>query len=174
MRLTPVMQKYILHWGEMGVRWGMNRSIAQIHALLYLAGESLDAEEIGGTLGIARSNVSNSLKELQTWELVKRVHVAGDRRDRFEAKQDPWDMLMTIVEGRKRREIDPTLEMLRDCVREAEADKATPPAVKAKIKAMHGFIARLSGWYDQMRTTPRPVLMKLLSLGAKITSLVGR
>ena len=174
MQLTPVMQKYVLHWGEMGARWGMNRSIAQIHALLYLSDEPLCAEDIGETLKIARSNVSNSLKELQTWELVKLVHLPLDRRDYFEAKHDPWDMLVTIVEGRKRREIDPTLEMLAECVREAEADKVTPAAVKARIKAMHTFIGRLSRWYDQMRLTPRPILMKLLDLGAKITSFVGR
>jgi DNA-binding transcriptional regulator GbsR (MarR family) len=174
MQLTPVMQKYVLHWGEMGARWGMNRSIAQIHALLYLADEPLCAEEIGETLKIARSNVSNSLKELQTWELVKLVHRPLDRRDYFDAKHDPWDMLITIVEGRKRREIDPTLAMLAECVDEAEADKVTPPSVKAKIKDMHNFIGRLSRWYDQMRQTPRPVLMKLLDLGAKITAFVSR
>ncbi|HWE44472.1 MAG TPA: MarR family transcriptional regulator [Caulobacteraceae bacterium] len=174
MHLTAVMQKYVLHWGEMGARWGMNRSIAQIHALLYLSDEPLCAEEIGETLKIARSNVSNSLKELQTWELVKLVHLPLDRRDYFEAKHDPWDMLVTIVEGRKKREIDPTLEMLADCVREAEDDKSTPASVKAKIKAMHSFIARLSRWYEQMRQTPRPILMKLLDLGAKITAFVGR
>jgi DNA-binding transcriptional regulator GbsR (MarR family) len=116
------MEKYVLHWGEMGARWGMNRSVAQVHALLYLADGPLPADEIVDTLAIARSNVSTSLKELQAWSLVRLVHVAGDRRDHFEARQDPWDMLMTIVEGRKRREIDPTLAMLRECAAEADAD----------------------------------------------------
>jgi DNA-binding transcriptional regulator GbsR (MarR family) len=174
MNLTPVMQKYVLHWGEMGARWGMNRSIAQIHALLFLADEPLCSEDIGETLKIARSNVSNSLKELQTWELVKLVHRPLDRRDYFEAKQDPWDMLITIIEGRKRREIDPTLEMLAALDAEASADPQTPASVKAKIKSMHGFIGKVSTWYDQMRATPRPVLMKLLDLGAKITTFIGR
>lgn len=174
MRLTPVMQKYVLHWGEMGARWGMNRSVAQIHALLFLSDKPLNAEEIVETLGVARSNVSTSLKELMAWELVRLVHVAGDRRDHFEAKQDPWDMLMTIVEGRKRREIDPTLDVLADCVREADADRDTPESVRAKIKSMQSFLTQLSGWYDQMRQVPRPVLMKLLSLGSKITSFLGR
>ena len=119
MKLTPAMRKYVVHWGEMGQRWSVNRSVAQIHALLFLADAPLPAEDIQDLLGIARSNVSTSLKELQSWELVKLVHIEGDRRDHFEAKQDPWDMLMTIVEGRKRREIDPTLAILRDCVREA-------------------------------------------------------
>jgi DNA-binding transcriptional regulator GbsR (MarR family) len=174
MRLTPAMRKYVVHWGEMGNRWSVNRSVAQIHALLYLADHPLPAEEIQETLGIARSNISNSLKELQGWELVKLTHIPGDRRDHFEAKQDPWDMLMTIVEGRKRREIDPTLEILRECVREAETDGETPADVKAKLERLRAMTEQLSGWYDQMRHIPRPVLMKLLGLGAKITSLVAR
>jgi DNA-binding transcriptional regulator GbsR (MarR family) len=174
MRLTPVMQKYVTHWGEMGARWGMNRSVAQIHALLYLADEPLPAEAIAETLAIARSNVSTSLKELQTWELVRLVHTPGDRRDHFEARQDPWDMLMTIVEGRKRREIDPTLATLRALSAEADGDPDTPASVKAKLTTMRTFMEQLSGWYEQMRGVPRPVLMRLLQLGAKITGFLGR
>jgi len=174
MQLTPIMQRYVLHWGEMGQRWGVNRSVAQVHALLFLADEPLNAEEIVRLLGVARSNVSTSLKELQGWELVRRVHIPGDRRDHFQAKHDPWDMLMTIVEGRKRREIDPTLEMLRACVAEAETDRATPPSVKAKIAAMTAFMEELTGWYEQMRDVPQPLLRKLLRLGAKVTALLGR
>jgi DNA-binding transcriptional regulator GbsR (MarR family) len=174
MDLTPVMQRYVLHWGEMGQRWGVNRSVAQVHALLYLADRPLHAEEIQQLLGVARSNVSTSLKELQGWELVRMVHLTGDRRDHFEAKQDPWDMLMTVVEGRKRREIDPTLEMLRTCVAEAETDRATPADVKAKMAAMKAFMEELTGWYEQMRDVPQPVLRKLLRLGARITALLNR
>lgn len=174
MQLTPVMQRYILHWGEMGTRWGTNRSVAQIHALLYLAGRPMNAEEIVETLSIARSNVSTSLKELLGWNLVKLVHLPGDRRDHFEAKDDPWDMLTLIVEGRKRREIDPTLEMLRACVEEADTDKATPPEVKARLKDMAGFMGRLDRWYEQMRQIPRPVLIKMVGLGARIVGLVGK
>lgn len=174
MLLTPVMQKYVLHWGEMGARWGMNRSVAQIHALLFLAERPLHAEEIVETLTIARSNVSTGLKELQGWDLVKLVHVPGDRRDHFEARQDPWDMLMTIVEGRKRREIDPTLATLRELSAEADADPDTPASVKAKLTTMRTFMEQLTGWYEQMRAVPRPVLMRLLQLGAKITGFLGR
>jgi DNA-binding transcriptional regulator GbsR (MarR family) len=173
MRLTPAMQRYIVHWGEMGQRWNVNRTVAQIHALLYLADTPMPAEEIQQTLGVARSNVSTSIKELLGWELVRMVHLAGDRRDHFEAKQDPWDMLMTIVEGRKRREIDPTLVILRECVEAAEADGETPPEVRLKLKRMLDLTQRLSTWYEQIRGVPRPVLMKLLGLGARITSLVG-
>lgn len=171
MHLTPVMQKYVLHWGEMGQRWGMNRSVAQVHALLYLADEPLNAEQIVEALGVARSNVSTSLKELQTWELVRLVHRPGDRRDHFEAEQDPWDMLMTIVEGRKRREIDPTTAMLKSCIAEADADHETPQTVKDKLRAMGAFMEEMNGWYDQMRHLPRPALRKLIRLGAKITAL---
>ena len=174
MRLTPAMSRYIVHWGEMGQRWNVNRTVAQIHALLYLADGPMPADEIVESLGVARSNVSTSIKELLSWELVRLVHLAGDRRDHFEAKQDPWDMLMTIVEGRKRREIDPTLAILLDCVAAAETDGETPPQVRAKLQRMLDLTQRLSAWYDQIRNVPRPVLMKLLGLGAKITSLVGR
>lgn len=174
MRLTPVMQKYVLHWGEMGARWGMNRSVAQIHALLYLADAPLTAEEITETLAVARSNVSTSLKELLGWNLVKLVHVAGDRRDHFEARQDPWDMLMTIIDGRKRREIDPTLEMLKACAAEAALDRETPDSVKAKLVGMQSFLEQMNGWYEQMRALPRPVLEKLLGLGARISAFIGR
>jgi DNA-binding transcriptional regulator GbsR (MarR family) len=158
----------------MGTRWGMNRSVAQVHALLYLADAPLNAEEITETLEIARSNVSNSLKELQAWELIRLVHIPGDRRDHFEAKHDPWDMLMLIVEGRKRREIDPTVEVLREIAREAETDAATPDQARAKIKAMSTFMDQLSGWYAQMKQIPRPVLLKLMGLGARITKFVSR
>ncbi len=174
MHLSPAMSRYIVHWGEMGQRWNVNRTVAQIHALLYLADGPVAADEIVETLGVARSNVSTSIKELLSWELVRLVHLPGDRRDHFEARQDPWDMLMTIVEGRKRREIDPTLAILRDCVAAAETDGETPPQVRAKLQRMLDLTQRLSAWYDQIRNVPRPVLMKLLGLGAKITSLVGR
>ncbi len=174
MHLSPAMSRYIVHWGEMGQRWNVNRTVAQIHALLYLADGPVAADQIVETLRVARSNVSTSIKELLSWELVRLVHLPGDRRDHFEAKQDPWDMLMTIVEGRKRREIDPTLAILRDCVAAAETDGETPPQVRAKLQRMLDLTQRLSAWYDQIRNVPRPVLMKLLGLGAKITSLVGR
>ena len=115
MQLTDTMQRYIVHWGEMGSRWGMNRSVAQIHALLYLSEKPLNADEIGETLGIARSNVSTGLKELIGWDLVHVTHVLGDRRDFFTAQQDTWEVIRAIMEGRKRREIDPTLAALREC-----------------------------------------------------------
>ncbi len=174
MRLTPVMEKYIRHWGEMGERWGMNRSIAQIHALLYLADQPLAADEIVETLQIARSNVSTSLRELQGWGLVRLAHLPGDRRDHFEVRQDPWDMLVTITEGRKRREIDPTLEMLAECAEALAAEKETPPHARARIQEMQTFMAQLDGWYAQMRQVPRATLLRLIALGARVAGFVGR
>ena len=174
MKLTPVMQKYILHWGEMGTRWGVNRTVAQIHALLYLAKDPIDAEDIATTLNVARSNVSTSLKELQGWGLVKIVHVMGDRRDHFESLHDIWDIFMVIIEERKKRELDPTLLMLRECVAEAKNDKQTDENIKQRITQTLDFMELQSGWYEQMKQLPRPMLIKLLKLGGKIKSLLAK
>ncbi|MBI1405252.1 MAG: MarR family transcriptional regulator [Caulobacter sp.] len=174
MTLTPAMRRYVLHWGEMGQRWGVNRTVAQIHALLYLASAPQNAEQIVEALGVARSNVSTSLKELLGWGLIRLVHIEGDRRDHFEARLDPWDMLELIADGRKRREIDPTLEMLAACVAEAEGDADTPPHVRERLKTMQGFVARLDRWYGQMRQVPRPILIRLIGMGGRIAGLIGR
>lgn len=172
MDLTPVMESYVLHWGEMGARWGVNRSVSQIHALLYLSPNALPADEIAETLSIARSNVSTSLRELQSWGLVHVSHTLGDRRDHFTTSTDLWAVLLTIVEERKRREIDPTLIMLRKCILEAEADTATPEEIKARIRHMLTFVEILSTWYDQVKHIPTPTLTRLMKLGAKITRFV--
>jgi len=174
MKLTPMIERYVLHWGEMGTRWGVNRSIAQIHALLYLAPAPLTAEEIADTLSIARSNVSTSLKELQAFGLIRLTHVLGDRRDHFESIKDNWEMLRLIVEERKRREIDPTIAMLRDCAREAEADPKTDPEVKARIDAMLLFLDGLAGWYDQVKALPKSTLITLIRMGAKVAKFVAK
>lgn len=174
MQLTPTMKQFVLHWGEMGSRWGVNRTIAQIHALLYLAEEPLTAETIAETLGVARSNVSTSLRELQSWGLVKVVHVMGDRRDYFESLHDVWDIFMVILEQRKRRELDPTLTTLRSCVLESADDKKTSPEVKQRIADTLAFLEQLTGWYDQMKRVDRATAMKLMSLGAKVQGLLGR
>ncbi|WP_019960276.1 GbsR/MarR family transcriptional regulator [Woodsholea maritima] len=173
MQLTPAMEKFILHWGEMGMKWGVNRSIAQIHALLILAEDPLTAEEITDTLTIARSNVSNSIKELLALKLVERVHIMGDRRDHFTAQKEPWDMLMAISEARKQREIDPTLVILRDCVAEGERDGQTTPEALMRLKHMLEFIENLSNWYDQVRRLPKSTLITLMKMGSKVASFVG-
>src|SRR3989454_3110058 len=130
--LTPVAQKFILHWGEMGTRWGINRTVAQVHALLYLSPKPLNAEEISETLGVARSNVSTSLRELQTWGIVRVVHVFGDRRDHFESMKDVWEMFQVVLQERKRREIDPTLALLRHSVAELEKGGAGDAYTKGR------------------------------------------
>jgi DNA-binding transcriptional regulator GbsR (MarR family) len=173
MKLTPVMQKYILHWGEMGTRWGVNRTVAQIHALLYLSSEPLHAEEIAETLGVARSNVSTSLKELQSWGLVKITHVLGDRRDHFHSQKELWDIFLAIIEERKKREIDPTLTVLRECVLESEQDNKTNAEVKARIHNTLEFMELLTGWYEQMKKLPQPTLVKIMKLGAKVQNFIG-
>ncbi|HEB59106.1 MAG TPA: MarR family transcriptional regulator [Gammaproteobacteria bacterium] len=174
MKLGPTTEKFILHWGEMGTRWGVNRTVAQIHALLYLSPEPLNAETITETLGVARSNVSTSLRELQSWGLVRVVHVLGDRRDHFESLSDIWDIFMAVIEERKRRELDPTLTTLRDCVMESESDQSIDPQVAARIRDTLEFMEMLTGWYEQMKTLPRPTLVRILNLGAKLQNLLGR
>ena len=174
MTITPSMEKYILHWGEMGTRWGVNRTVSQIHALLYLSPEPLTAEDIANSLSVARSNVSNSLKELQSWGLVSATHKLGDRRDHFAAKGDTWEMLMTIVEERKRREIEPTLTMLRQCVLDMEQDRETPAEVKTRITNMLTFIDTLSDWFEQIKSLPKPTLIALMNMGGKVASVVQR
>src|SRR5437773_7701323 len=133
-KLSPVQQKFILHWGEMGTRWGINRTVAQIHALLFISSKPLHAEEIAATLGVARSNVSNSLKELQGWGIVKLVHVLGDKRDHFESMKDVWEMFRVVLDERKKREIDPTLAMLRECIADAEKGGATDKFTEQRLR----------------------------------------
>jgi len=174
MKLTDTMEKFILHWGEMGTRWGVNRTVAQIHALLYLSEEPMDAESITETLGVARSNVSNSIKELQSWGLVTTVHVLGDRRDHFNSHKDLWEITRIIMNERKKREIDPTITMLRQCVMESGDDKKTSTVVKQRIEDTLEFMEMMSNWYDQMKNVPTPTLTKLMKTGAKITSFLTR
>lgn len=168
MIMTPVMKKYILHWGEMGTRWGVNRTVSQIHALLYLASQPLTAEEISDLLSVARSNVSTSIKELQAWGLIMVEPVMGDRRDYFTVKGGTWDMLMTIMEERKKREIEPTLTLLRQCVLEMDGDTKTPDDVKAKISSMLTFVSTLTDWFDQVKNLPKPTLVTLMKMGGTI------
>lgn len=174
MDLTPTMERFILHWGEMGARWGVNRSVSQVHALLYLSEHPLSAEEISDILGIARSNVSTSLKELLSWKLIQRTHVLGDRRDHFSAETELWTMLMLIVEGRKGREIDPTLNVLRQCVAEGENDPHMPPVALKRIARMLAFMEMLTTWYAQVSRLPQAILVKLLRLGGRISKFVSK
>ena len=173
MELTPIAERFILHWGEMGSRWGVNRTVAQIHALLYLLGRPIAADEIADTLGVARSNVSTSLRELQSWRLAKVVHVMGDRRDHFETSTDIWELFKLIVEGRRQREIDPTLTMLRDSLvgpEIAEESRETEQRIRETLK----FLETLTTWSDEMLRMKPETLMKTLGVGAKISRTVRR
>jgi len=166
-KLTPIQEKFILHWGEMGVRWGINRTMAQIHALLYLAPKPLAADDMVAALGVARSNVSNSLRELQNWGIVKVVHVMGDRRDHFESTADVWEMFRQVLDERKKREIDPTVEVLRACADATAKDK--DKFTHERLAAMRDFFETMSAWYDQIDALPTPAVMKFVKLGGKVT-----
>jgi DNA-binding transcriptional regulator GbsR (MarR family) len=172
-KLSSVQQKFILHWGEMGTRWGINRTVAQIHALLFMAPKPLNAEEIASTLGVARSNVSTSLKELQGWRIVKLVHVLGDKRDHFESMKDPWEMFRIVLDERKRREIDPTLQVLQECIAEAEKDKETDEYTEERLKELRDFFETTTTWYLQLRQWPTQAVMKFVKLGDKVSKLLG-
>ena len=168
---APV-EGFILHWGDMGSHWGVNRSVAQIHALLYLSARPLTADDIAETLGMARSNVSNSIKELQAWNLIRRVPVRNDRRDHFEAEIDLWEMFMRIAAGRKEREIDPAVAALKSCTADAARDPDVGEAAQARLKAMLDFVNMMDGFYAQMLTVERTKLATLVRLGAKVFSLL--
>jgi DNA-binding transcriptional regulator GbsR (MarR family) len=166
------VERFILHWGDMGSQWGVNRTVAQIHALLYVSDRPLTAEEIATTLGVARSNVSSSIRELLGWELIRRVPIKGDRRDHFEAESDVWELVRRIAAGRKTREIDPALAALRACVAEAERDASVSPVASRRLKEMLEFTQTVDRWFQQMLTIPQPKLAALMKLGAKVISLL--
>ena len=169
----PDVKAFVLHWGEMGTQWGVNRSVSQIHALLYLSDRPLPDDEIAEALGLARSNVSTALKELQGYAIVRRVHVEGDRRDHFVAETDLWEMLLRIAAERKRREIDPTIALLGELAERLRDDKSAPVHVRERIGRMHEFISTLGGWYEQVRALPKPTLVALMKLGGKVARFVS-
>ncbi len=175
--LTEAKKQFVLHWGEMGARWGINRTVAQIHALLHVSAVPLTAEEIAGTLSVARSNVSTSIRELQGWGLVRPVHVLGDRRQHFESIKDVWEMFRIIIDQRKRREIDPTLEVLRLCIAETESGESKDDYTKERLKDIYEFFSEVEGLYNDIRQFPvstirgvvktRGVVKKFLSMRKK-------
>lgn len=169
MKLSPAAQAFVGHWGEMGPKWGVNRSVAQVHALLYLSPSALPADEIGETLGIARSNVSMCLKELSGWGIIRVERIRGDRRDHFTSDQDVWRMFQTVLDERKKREVDPTLAVLRDCLElGGTADE------KKRIREMLSFFETMSSWYRQMRSLPPAAMRNVARMGSKIRSLFAR
>jgi DNA-binding transcriptional regulator GbsR (MarR family) len=175
MNLSPAVQKYVLHWGEMGTRWGTNRTVAQIQALLYLSPKPLHADEIVDLLSVARSNVSTSIRELQSYGLVKMTHILGDRRDYFESLgDDVWELFRVIIAQRKQRELNPTLSMLRKCAMEVEKEKQTDSVTKERITNMLDFFESISDWYEQIQEIPTPTLQKIMKLGRRITKVIKK
>lgn len=171
--LSATQQKFILHWGEMGARWGVSRTVAQIHALLYLAEAPLTAEAIGAALGVARSNVSTSLRELQNWRLARVVHQRGDRRDHFETVHDVWEMLRIILEERRQREIEPTLALLRECVAEAEKERGRTGPTRDRLRELLDSFELVTSWYAQMRDVPSALAIRVMKMGSRVLRLLN-
>ena len=167
--LDPTTQNFILHWGELGSRWGLNRSVAQIHALLYISPHPLTAEEISDILGIARSTVSTGLRELNTWGIVKVVHVLGDRRDHFEVIGDVWEMFRSVLHERKRRELDPALDVLRETIAEFEENGNGSQGSHKKMAEMLDIFETVSHLYDQADKLPTATLVKIAKSGDLIS-----
>jgi DNA-binding transcriptional regulator GbsR (MarR family) len=166
--LPSAVERFVLHWGDMGNQWGVNRSVSQIQAVLYLSDRALTAEEIADRLGMARSNVSNSIRELLAWNLIRRVPIKGDRRDHYEAETDIWEIFLRIAAGRKEREIDPAIAVLKSCMAEAENDPTVSKVAAARLKEMHAFVHMLDSWYGQMLSVPKSKLAAVVRLGTKI------
>jgi DNA-binding transcriptional regulator GbsR (MarR family) len=172
--LPEAVRQFVLEWGNLGERWGVNRSVSQIHALLYASQRPLAAEDIAETLGMARSNVSNSLRELSTWNLIRSVPVLGDRRTFYEAETDLWTLVSRIAAGRKARELDPAAAALRQCLDLARDDKKLDPAVQLRLRDMLDFVERTGRWYDQMIALPRSKIALLMKMGGGIARLLER
>jgi DNA-binding transcriptional regulator GbsR (MarR family) len=171
-KFPNAVERFVLHWGDMGGQWGVNRSISQIHALLYLSERPRTAEDIAAVLGLARSNVSTSIRQLVAWNLIRRVPVKGDRREHFEAEIDVWEIAMRIAAIRKEREIDPAVETLKACVADAEGDPKLHPVARKRLNDMLAFVETLDRWYMQMLTVPKTKLAALIRLGTRIVSLI--
>ncbi len=171
MKLTPIAERFILHWGEMGTKWGVNRTVAQIHALLFFYGRPMHAEEITETLSVARSNVSNCLKELQNWKLIHVVHIIGDRRDYFNTSTDVWELMRTVVHERKVREFNPVIQALQECLDDPSAQQEDPEALN-RIRETLLLMRTTSTWADEMLKLKPETLAKVMHLGAKIQNLL--
>ncbi len=171
--LSAVQQKFILHWGEMGTRWGINRTVAQVHALLYISPTPLNADDIIAALDVARSNVSTSLKELQGWGIVKLVHVRDDKRDHFETMKDVWEMFRVVLDERKKREFDPTMRLLHECIAEAGVDKATDQFTQQRLRELYKFFETTTAWYAQVRRWPTATELKFMKAGDKVLKVLG-
>jgi len=169
--LTPLQQEFVLHFGEMGSRWGINRTVGQIYALLFISAQPLNAETITAALGVSRSNTSMGLKELQSWNLVRLRHLPGDRRDYFTTPDDMWEIVRTLVAERKKREIDPTLSKLRELELQGPAGD---DYAEARIAELRELIEMMTGFYDEMERLETERLVKLMTLGSRIAGLIDK
>jgi DNA-binding transcriptional regulator GbsR (MarR family) len=172
--LSPARKRFILHWGEMGTRWGINRTVAQVHALLHVTSTPLTAEEIADTLSVARSNVSTSIRELQVWGLVRPVHVLGDRRQHYETMKDVWEMFRIIIDQRKRREIDPTLDVLRQCISEVRKSDSEDAYTGERLREMYEFFADVEALYSDVRKFPVPALRSMVKARGAVRKLMTK
>ena len=170
---TDAASQFVLYWGDMGAQWGVSRSVAQIHALLYLSPTPMNAEQISDALGIARSNVSNSLKELVGWRLIRRVPIPASRSEHYEAETDVWEMGLRIAQGRKAREIDPAQTALQTCVAQAERDGDLDPVTLKRMQDLQELLTLADSWFSDMLAVPRPKLMMLMKMGAKAVSFLS-
>ena len=171
MKLSPLSQDFVLHFGEMGSRWGINRTVGQIYALLYVSPHPLNADEIAEALAFSRSNVSMGLKELESWHLTKLQHLPNDRREYFTAPEDIWAIFRTLAEERRKREIDPTLTMLRGALL-ASADNNEDRYAQQRMKQMHDLIEMATLWFNDIQRLDPNTLKQLMSMGAKVTKLL--
>ncbi len=172
--LTPVAQKFILHWGEMGTRWGINRTVAQVHALLFVSPHPLPADEIATRLAVARSNISTSLRELQGWGIARVVHVLGDRRDHFECTKDVVEIFRIVSEERKRREIDPTLRVIGECVAELKSNPEGDAYTRERLESMLEFLTTMTGLFEEVVRMPVGALKGAMKLRGKVVTLLGQ
>ncbi|QTN29095.1 GbsR/MarR family transcriptional regulator [Rhodoferax sp. AJA081-3] len=171
MNLPPLTQSFVLHFGEMGSRWGINRTVGQIYALIYVSAKPLNADEIAEALNFSRSNVSMGLKELQSWNLVKLIHLPNDRREYFQSPQDVWQIFRTLATERRKREIDPTLSMLRDALMETPSGEDERVA-QERMRQMHAFIELMTDWLDEVQKMDSATLASLMKMGAKVQKLL--
>ena len=171
MNLPPLTQRFVLHFGEMGSRWGINRTVGQIYALLFVSPKPLNADELGEALRFSRSNVSMGLKELQSWNLVRLIHQPNDRREYFQAPEEMWAIFRTLAAERRKREIDPTLSMLRDALMEQPSVEADIHA-QERMRQMHGFIDLMTNWLDDVQKMDSATLASLMQMGSKVQKLL--
>jgi DNA-binding transcriptional regulator GbsR (MarR family) len=171
--LTPIAQKFVLHWGEMGTRWGINRTVAQVHALLFISPKPLPADEIATTLAVARSNISTSLRELQGWGIARVVHVLGDRRDHFECTKDVLEIFRIVSAERKRREIDPTLRVLAECVHDLKTNADGDAYTRERLESMLEFLTAMTGLFEEIMRMPTGALKGVVKLRGKVITLLG-